>query len=1785
MQGSTPLRTSFSLALISTAFFVGVFFYTSFEPAHAQVVDDASAITVTDESANVLPPDEVVVTPTDNIETVETTTDDTSVVEISEPTVTILGGESESTTPPDTNTTGTVLLEVTAPASTPTPTQSPTLSTDQPDYAPGSIATIFGNFFGALQHVLLTIVGVSEDGSTATSHSWDVDADQLGAFTTQYQLPNFYVPLYLLAANSTTGAILAETTFTDVAPDLIATKTNNAGASGTVGTSFTWTIVVKNNSASPTTATFSSGQVILLDNLPSTGATYGTPAAVVSGGSGTVSCVISSNNLTCTASGGSVTLNRNDFVTITFSATPTASGSLVNPRAAGICKADSNNVVAEADDTNNTCSDTVTVKQNQTITVTTHAPASAAYGSTFLVVATSDSGLTVAITTTGGCSIAAGTVTMTSGTTACIVHYNQSGNVTFNPAPEVIENTTAQQKIITASVTANNKIYNGTTSATIATCTLSGIVGSDAVTCSAASATFADKNFGVGKTVTATGIALAGAQASNYSLSPTTATATANIDKRPITVTAATNSKTYDRTTSAAAVGSITLGTLAAGDAAPTWTETYNNKDVGSGKTLTAAGIISDGNGGANYTLTFTNNTTGIINAVGLTISGTSASNKVYDGNTTATLNFGSASLLGIVSPDVVTINSASAAGTFADKNVGTSKAVTVTGVTLSGADAGNYTLTQPTGVIANITTKGLTILGTTANNKVYDATTAATLNTGSAALVGVVGGDSVLLKTSGASGAFADKNVGTGKAVTASGFTISGIDSSNYTLTQPTGLTANITQRAVTVSATGVDKVYDATTAATVTLSDNKIGGDAVTDNYTTATFNNKNVGHNKSVAVSGISISGADAANYSLSNTTANTAADISARALTVTALTNTKEYDGGTSALATPAVSGLQDTDTSSYTESYTNKNVGTGKTLTPSGTVSDGNGGNNYSITLVNNTTGVITAKPLTVSATGVNKVYDGTTTATVDLSTNALAGDTVIPHYVSASFADKHIGTGKTVSVSGISINGTDASNYSLSNTTANTTANITKEPLTVTATTNTKTYDGSTSAAATPAITSGSLAVGDSASFTETYDNKNVGTGKSLNPAGSVSDGNSGNNYSYTFVNDTTGVIDALSITGSITADNKIYDGDTSAIILTRTLDGVLEGDTVSYIGGTATFDTADVGTSKLVSATGLTLSGTDSGNYSVNDEATTYADITKTDATCTITGFSGTYDGNAHGASGTCTGIGGVSDVLSGLDLGSSFTDTPGGTASWTFTNANYADQDGDVPIEILALNLTGSFTADNKPYDGNTSATVLTRSPGAVIAPDVVTLTGGTATFADANAGVGKTVTLTGATLGGADAGNYTLNIVNTATANIEKADPSCSVIGYSVTYDTNAHTATGSCKGVLDDILSGLVLSGTTHTNAGDYPSDSWTFTDSTGNYNNKNGTIHDSIGKVVASVTPDAKSKQYSDSDPTLTGILAGFLPADSVNATYSRISGETPGTYTISATLSPAAVLGNYNITYKTATFTIGKEDTDVDYTGDTWVVTGGPTITTAPMQLSAHLIQDPDGYPGDISLAKVDFLLHPITGPDIQVNGVSVNASGDALTTKTVSAGEYIVTVTISPSNVYWQSPAYNGAAVVALGSTDQRVTGGGWVSDSQSKNGKDNFGFTVYYNKNGAPKGNLLFMFRGQDGYNYQLKNNSWSSGGLSFSGLNGAYFTGKATLQKIDRLTGVTVDSNGSYTFGVNMKDGGLTIPKTPDTFAITIFSPGGSIWKQLGTAASQITLGGGNVVVQSK
>ena len=90
-------------------------------------------------------------------------------------------------------------------------------------------------------------------------------------------------------------------------------------------------------------------------------------------------------------------------------------------------------------------------------------------------------------------------------------------------------------------------------------------------------------------------------------------------------------------------------------------------------------------------------------------------------------------------------------------------------------------------------------------------------------------------------------------------------------------------------------------------------------------------------------------------------------------------------------------------------------------------------------------------------------------------------------------------------------------------------------------------------------------------------------------------------------------------------------------------------------------------------------------GNDDYNAAAGTVAvTINRADATINVSGFSGVYDGAAHGASGTATGV--LGENLAGLfNLGATFTNVPGDTAHWTFTGGtNYNPASGDAAVVI---------------------------------------------------------------------------------------------------------------------------------------------------------------------------------------------------------------------------------------------------------------------------------------------------------------------------------------------------------------------------------------------------------------------------------------------------------------------------------------------------------------------
>ncbi|MGC1175550.1 beta strand repeat-containing protein, partial [Polaromonas sp.] len=260
----------------------------------------------------------------------------------------------------------------------------------------------------------------------------------------------------------------------------------------------------------------------------------------------------------------------------------------------------------------------------------------------------------------------------------------------------------------------------------------------------------------------------------------------------------------------------------------------------------------------------------------------TGAVTKVYDGNTNATLTAGNYTSSAGIDGDVVTLNNPTA-GNYADKNVGTGKTVSVSGITASASNGATtvygYQVSgggTATGNIGDITARALTV-SATGTNKAYDATTNAVVGLSDNRVAGDI------LTASSTAASFVDKNVGVNKVVNVTGINVTGTDAANYTFNTAAATTANITPATI-AGVTGITantKVADGNTAAALNTGaagfTGMFGGDVLNVAAATGNFDTAAPGIDKPVAITGIALGGADAGNYVLASNTASTVATI--------------------------------------------------------------------------------------------------------------------------------------------------------------------------------------------------------------------------------------------------------------------------------------------------------------------------------------------------------------------------------------------------------------------------------------------------------------------------------------------------------------------------------------------------------------------------------------------------------------------------------------------------------------------------------------------------------------------------------------------------------------------------------------------------------------------------------------------------------------------------------------------------------------------------------------------
>ncbi|WP_186893220.1 YDG domain-containing protein [Acetobacterium malicum] len=893
--------------------------------------------------------------------------------------------------------------------------------------------------------------------------------------------------------------------------------------------------------------------------------------------------------------------------------------------------------------------------------------------------------------------------------------------------------------VATAPTVTQTKIYNGTTGTDVTDVTLdataiTGIAAGDKVSVSA-TATYADKNAGNGKTITTT-YRLSGEHAGKYNAPADTTVKDGAITPLQLTLSGAAptvaTTKIYDGTTATDITAQdVTVSNAINGDAvAATVTATYADKKVGSAKSVTLTYRLS-GKDADNYQAPAGDTTQkSAITPLQLTLSGVApsvATTKIYDGTSATDITAQDVTVSNAINGDVVV---ATATATYADKKVGENKNITMT-YSLDGKDADNYQ--APAGDTTQksaITPLQLTLSGvapSVATTKEYDGTAATNITAQDVTVNNAINGEDVKVTTT---ATYADKHVGPAKPVTLT-YNLDGKDADNYLA--PTGDTtqkSTITPLQLTLSdavpSVATTKEYDGTTATTITdqtVTVNKVSSDDLFATAT-ATYADEKVGSDKPVTLT-YSLSGEDADNYlaPAGDTTQKSAITPLQLTLSGTApsVATTKEYDGTTTTTITDqdvtvnnAINGEDVKATATAT--YADKQVGAAKPVTLTYSLS-GEDADNYLAPAADTTQkSAITPLQLTLSGAAptvaTTKIYDGTTTTTITAQdvtvSNAINGEDV-KAMATATYADKKVEAAKPVTLT-YSLSGEDADNYlaPVGDTTQKST--ITPKPLTI--------------------------------------DNSKT------------------------------------------TVENKTYDGTKTATVIvwpTVAVNDIIGGDQISYQGA-ATFADANAGVNKPVTITG-SLTGADATNYQLPTSVTATATITPVEikVATMLQGLKANekekvYDGKSTATMQVWWNNTDAPEIVRAaiayykisISVTGDYTDDQGVPKS--AVGENYAIachftlsgiDSGNFILEGVSANTTGGkitkkpltvsapTVTTTKPYDGNTTAAVTAGGLIGVIESEDVTVSA-VANYDVATVGINSTITVV-YTLAGADAGNY--------------------------------------------------------------------------------------------------------------------------------------------------------------------------------------------------------------------------------------------------------------------------------------------------------------------------------------------------------------------------------------------------------------------------------------------
>ena len=441
---------------------------------------------------------------------------------------------------------------------------------------------------------------------------------------------------------------------------------------------------------------------------------------------------------------------------------------------------------------------------------------------------------------------------------------------------------------------------------------------------------------------------------------------------------------------------------------------------------------------------------------------------------------------------------------------------------------------------------------------------------------------------------------------------------------------------------------------------------------------------------------------------------------------------------------------------------------------------------------------------------------------------------------------------------------------------------------------------------------------------------------------------NAGNNFKLTLattpvylaINPATPVITATTPRQLVKNDVEVditgwasFDNTDSGAKLTYALDGAPAGITLTTDNKLkAADDTSTVSTFNIkVTATATT-------NFTAPTEKVIVVNVvTKSDAGVSITTppTSKTYGDANFTVTVTKTAPDGgtwswnssnpaILEIISGADTATPTikikkADTTGATLTVTYTSdTHYGSASAAITVAQKEVTISG-ITAANKEYDGSTTATPTgTAVINGKVGSDDVTVTAGTATFADKNVGTGKTVTFTGYSLSGADAGNYNLkaqpaSVTANITAKVVKLTGGINATDRSYVKDNKTVDLT---KGTLtfDGLVSGETLDVNIPTTGTIFDAKVGTYNVTYSGVTLKDGTTGKAGNYKLVSPLPTVTVNITKASAPALSDIpvsqkynvttgekaIGAVMPADAGTLTYTKGTESKTGSVTVTS---------------------------------------------------------------------------------------------------------------------------------------------------------------------------------------------------------------------------------------------------------------------------------------------